>query len=734
MRHTRTFHRFARPLLVALVLIAAMGAPPATRAQANIWCVSPGGDSTAPPCTNREAYLSIGDAFRDAGPGDEIRLARGVYGGGGDAVVTLAFNQMRIVGGFVEPNWATPAADPSLTVIDGEGERRGFFISAPTATLANLTVRNGRVPPMHYGVGGGIFSLSTEEGTIALDRVVVRDSQAPRDGGGVAISGSARLFDTELIGNRADQDGGGLWVAGALSYQGGLVRDNIAGRNDGGVVVGFEPFATTPVPGGCDCADVRFEGNTAQTGSGGGIYLTQTSSLSRMAFLDNQAGRDGGALNQALIHLTIENPIVIADSLFLRNRAGVRPESFGIGGAMAIGKHLTLLRSRLEENQASSGGAVAIRDILTWMEIRESRLAGNVATEYGGGAIYTGGIAVLYDSELVGNTAAVDGGGFFQYDPRNGRPLTLGVIVSGSTVTGNTATAGSGGGIALADPLLLEESLVAGNTAGLNGGGVALTAPVGIYRDDPQVLRRSVIAGNTAGGSGGGVYLAPTGPVEATELTLRGNSAGADGGGLFVGGDATALAMTGVMLADNEAGGAGHAIGAAPGVRRSLDSASLVNVTAASAEARAGAALALPLPALAVTLTNTLIASHTVGLSLGGPDATGPFSFGADYLGLFGVTTPVSATGGTIIFDPPTLIAGDPRFVDPGAGDYRLGAGSPLIDQGDPARDYTGQRDFQGQAVPTGPRADIGADEYRPVVARLHLPLLGERPPYPPLP
>ncbi|MHC4416623.1 MAG: right-handed parallel beta-helix repeat-containing protein [Planctomycetota bacterium] len=58
----------------------------------------------------------------------------------------------------------------------------------------------------------------------------------------------------------------------------------------------------------------------------------------------------------------------------------------------------------------------------------------------------------------------------------------------------------------------------------------------------------------------------------------------------------------------------------------------------------------------------------------------------------------------------------DPLFVDPAAGDYHLGRGSPTIDAGDPAfvpgEDET---DIDGDPRVVGGQVDLGADEFRPL-------------------
>jgi hypothetical protein len=54
----------------------------------------------------------------------------------------------------------------------------------------------------------------------------------------------------------------------------------------------------------------------------------------------------------------------------------------------------------------------------------------------------------------------------------------------------------------------------------------------------------------------------------------------------------------------------------------------------------------------------------------------------------------------------------DPLFVDAAGGDYRLQAGSPCIDAGDPATTLT--EDIDGNSRPAGSGYDMGAYEYTP--------------------
>jgi hypothetical protein len=107
-----------------------------------------------------------------------------------------------------------------------------------------------------------------------------------------------------------------------------------------------------------------------------------------------------------------------------------------------------------------------------------------------------------------------------------------------------------------------------------------------------------------------------------------------------------------------------------------------------------------------VTMTNTILVSHTVGISVtSGNMATlestlwgsGAWANGRDWTGT-----------GTIVTGTHNYW-GDPVFVDPTAGDYHLGSTSAAIDRGVDAGVTT---DIDGQARPNGAAPDLGMDEY----------------------
>jgi hypothetical protein len=139
-----------------------------------------------------------------------------------------------------------------------------------------------------------------------------------------------------------------------------------------------------------------------------------------------------------------------------------------------------------------------------------------------------GGLLTLADLTVRGGLTSAGGGGI--------RAGSEGLILRRVEVTGNTATGLSslGGGILAlssnASILILDLSTVSGNSApDGTGGGVAFASPGYL------TVERSTISGNTAR-RGGGLALAGGDPrsVRITQATLSGNRAVEEGGGLLV--------------------------------------------------------------------------------------------------------------------------------------------------------------------------------------------------------
>jgi len=248
-----------------------------------------------------------------------------------------------------------------------------------------------------------------------------------------------------------------------------------------------------------------------------------------------------------------------------------------------------------------------------------------------------------------------------------------------NTVTSNTAKDGGGGGLYLY-----------GSTATPNGNNVISNTAVyagGLYLEgSAATLSGNNIISNTAYGtapwSGGGGLLLVDSDVTLTNTVVADNRASTAGSGLYIYGALPRLLHT--TIARNSGG----------------DS-SGVYITDAGYDAYS-----------TVALTNTILVSHSVGISVTGGNTV-------TVNGILWHGTPITisqATTATVTVQ--NQHQGDPRFAADG---YHLMAGSAAIDKGVDAGVDT---DIDGDSRPQGSAPDLGADEFVSAPGKLYLPII----------
>jgi parallel beta-helix repeat protein len=269
-------------------------------------------------------------------------------------------------------------------------------------------------------------------------------------------------------------------------------------------------------------------------------------------------------------------------------------------------------------------------------------------------------------------------------------------VIEGNTISNNTQGGCSGGvgggGIAIggASAVVVRDNVISHNTiVGASGGGISLFAA------GTPLIERNIISDNTASGlfpcaQGGGIWM-----VNQSDATIVGNS-----------------------IVRNRAGCGGGIYWLVPqgpiGPR-------LVNNTIADNDSPQGSGIfADGFDAASELINNIIVAAPEQTAVLCG-------NFNDPNPPIFRFNDVFSASGteyGGICTDQTGLngnISGDPLFANPGAEDYHVRAGSPVIDTGDnnvvglPAVDLDGNsRILNGDAVPAAV-VDMGADELSPL-------------------
>jgi thermitase len=329
--------------------------------------------------------------------------------------------------------------------------------------------------------------------------------------------------------------------------------------------------------------------------------------------------------------------------------------------------------------------------------------AAGLGGDVGGGICIVEAHATISDTWVFGNTARWGGGLYLSESD---------AVLSGNTVVTNTAE--WGGGLYLADqsPAHLAGNTIVANEVSYDGGGLYL-------RESDATLADNTVADNIAGQSGGGLYLYQS-AAELGRMTVAANGA-SEGGGLYLWKSDAAIDR--ITVTANQAGMGG-------GLHLAQSDAILSNAIVAGNQADdAGGGLYVknsaphlfhttlvhntPAPdgvcvaGSSVAFTNTILVSHTVGITV----ATGSSVVLESTLWGEGAWANGTDWGGTGVVFSDNDYWGDPAFVDPAMGDYHL---LPVSAAADVGVDAGITVDIDSEQRPRGDGYDIGADETGP--------------------
>lgn len=254
----------------------------------------------------------------DSGPGS-LREALGLIAPGGTisfdpalgaGTLTLTSGQLSIDRSVTIDASAVPGL-----IVSGNGASRVFQIAAGrTVAMNDLVIADGRGSPR----GGGVLN----DGTLRLERVVVRDNVQPATGpasfdlgGGGIYNGDGatlELIDSTVSDNvSTNQPGGGVY--GFFNSTVTITRSTISGNLSGDVAGGLRSLGDVVV------VNSTFSGNTSTAWHGGAVFATDGSvSISNSTIVDNRApaGTAGG-----LMVATFGAPVAvsIADNVIADN-------------------------------------------------------------------------------------------------------------------------------------------------------------------------------------------------------------------------------------------------------------------------------------------------------------------------------------------------------------------------------------------------------------------------------
>jgi fibronectin-binding autotransporter adhesin len=261
----------------------------------------------------------------------------------------------------------------------------------------------------------------------------------------------------------------------ALGELGPNVPMSITSTGGGGAIVDgrlqTRVFRTTDATTGVTISGLTVRHGKPTTGSeqtGGGIWNDGTLTLNNVVVTLSQGKNAGGIVDTGT--LTINGGAVSGNTAIADPMSGDSSVAGGLG--VTSGGVVAINGTSFTNNRADFAGGIGTFGTTI---LRSGLVTNNSANRAGGGLL--AGISssnpdfgpadvTITDSTIRGNTAGNGGGGIF---------LGAGQLgMSGSTVSGNDASAGSGGGMLVtSSSASLTNDTLSGNVAAQGGGGIA---------------------------------------------------------------------------------------------------------------------------------------------------------------------------------------------------------------------------------------------------------------------
>ena len=323
-----------------------------------------------------------------------------------------------------------------------------------------------------FSVGSGV-ELTLRGMTLTAGRADV--------GGAIHNAGAIRLENTVVSGNTADELGGAIFnLPPASGGTGGAVTLTGTSAITGNQCLGDANAGVYPT--GRICGAGIWNAGTFSEGTPGRISANTPDNCAALVGggLDVRAAvagmcPNGTVLVPAGVH-AISGEIVLARPV---NVLGVLYENRSVTdgeiGSRDLEHTLLELHSMMSVLEGDGVGRLLHVAVAASAEIRNLYLTGGHATG-DGGAILNDGFVLLEDSVVEGNRADGDGGGIFTTDDASGIRITAGARdVAMSLVIDNEGRCG--GGLATLGPTMITNTLVESNTAHMCGGGAWFAGP-----------------------------------------------------------------------------------------------------------------------------------------------------------------------------------------------------------------------------------------------------------------
>ncbi|MDE7382432.1 MAG: hypothetical protein K2M99_00900, partial [Treponemataceae bacterium] len=247
----------------------------------------------------------------------------------------------------------------------------------------SLTITGGKISNCTSNIGGGVYKSA---GTLKITDGIISENNASKNGGGVYVIGSGSSFTMnggEISNNKAeDAYGGGIYIKNCtFTMSDGTISGNTASETGGGVYMSDSDCAFTMESG-------TINNNTANKYCGGGVAVTNASTFTMKSgtisgntakLNSNDTSHGGGG-----VYTVYESTFIMEDGTISNNKA--------LGG---------------------NGGGVFCWSENDKFEMKGGTISGNTASEAGGGVYVNRGSAFTMSGGTISGNTALKGNGAY---------------------------------------------------------------------------------------------------------------------------------------------------------------------------------------------------------------------------------------------------------------------------------------------------------------------------------
>ncbi len=406
----------------------------------------------------------------------------------------------------------------SLTIIDNDTTTEHYFsVDSETGLWTLLDTKEANCKTVKGGVitggtgitsgsellGGGVYVASS--GVLVMNGGTIAGCSAQK-GGGIFTRGNMTMNnDSRIVGCTATVDGGGVCACNCTVTMNGSskVSDCTADNGAGGVYI----FGDSNAPASFTMNDNSTISNceakatySENIRSGGGVCVEGnrcTFTMNDGLITKNEADTYGGGVYVYTGTFTMKNGNIVNNTATSNGGGGVHVNKYGnftmingniadntakTGGGVNVngGGNFTMENGNIADNTAKTGGGVCLSETEALFNMHNGKIANNVAEQSGGGVHVGNGAFTMNNGTIANNSAITYYGG--------------GVCVSSKSASFN-----------------MSSGKIDGNTAGDNGGGVALmfgnVTLGGDAKITNNVINGTITNGKLTGGTANNVYL-----------------------------------------------------------------------------------------------------------------------------------------------------------------------------------------------------------------------------------